>query len=107
MPQSRTRRQQMSDPERFSPRPRAARSRRDPGRDGRRIGQRKEGADLPRDQFEEQPVRRKQPAIANNGDLEGGHLNHTGPVFPADDWGDIIPPYPYVDADGKPQTFPG
>jgi len=47
------------------------------------------------------------PAIANNGDLNGGHLNHTGPVFPADDWGDIIPPYPYEDAGGKPQTFPG
>src|SRR6476659_3620081 len=53
------------------------------------------------------PYVENTPAIANNGDLNGGHLNHTGPVFPADDWGDIIPPYPYVDAGGKPQTFPG
>ena len=47
------------------------------------------------------------PAIANNGDLKGGHLNHTGPVFPAQGWGDIIPPYDYVDAAGVPQVFPG
>jgi hypothetical protein len=49
----------------------------------------------------------EEPAIANNGDLAGGHLNHTGPVFPADDWGDIIPPYEYVDSDGKTQEFKG
>ena len=53
------------------------------------------------------PYVANEPAIANNGDLHGGHLNHTGPVFPAKDWGDIIPPYDYVDADGKPQVFPG
>ena len=47
------------------------------------------------------------PAIANNGDLAGGHLNHTGPVYPADNWGDIIPPYEYTDSSGKLQTFPG
>ena len=27
--------------------------------------------------------------------------------IPADDWGDIIPPYPYVDKNGEPQIFPG
>jgi hypothetical protein len=48
-----------------------------------------------------------EPAIANNGDLEGGHLNGPGPVFPAKDWGDIIPPYSYVDANGMEQVFPG
>jgi hypothetical protein len=45
--------------------------------------------------------------VGNNGDLSGGHLNHTGPVFPKPDWGDIIPPYSYVDADGAEQIFPG
>jgi uncharacterized protein DUF11/prealbumin domain-containing protein len=49
----------------------------------------------------------QEPAIANNGDLEGGHLDHKGPVFPAVDWGDIIPPYTYVDENGVTQTFPG
>ena len=48
-----------------------------------------------------------EPAIANNGDLQGGHLDHTGPVYPADDWGDIIQPYEYVDSDGKLRMFPG
>ena len=43
------------------------------------------------------PYISNEPAIANNGDLQGGHLNHTGPVFPADDWGDIIPPYTFTD----------
>lgn len=56
---------------------------------------------------ETNPYVEEEPAIANNGDLEGGHLNHTGPVFPAADWGDIIPPYDYVDADGVAQIFPG
>jgi hypothetical protein len=45
--------------------------------------------------------------VGNNGDLSGGHLNHTGPVFPAAGWGDIIPPYTYVDANGVTQIFPG
>ena len=53
------------------------------------------------------PYISNEPAIANNGDLQGGHLNHTGPVFPAADWGDIIPPYSYVDANGDTQVFPG
>lgn len=46
-------------------------------------------------------------AIANNGDLQGGHLNHKGPVYPTAGWGDIIPPYEYVDAQGQTQAFPG
>jgi Domain of unknown function DUF11 len=53
------------------------------------------------------PYVSEDPAIGDNGDLQGGHLNHTGPVFPADNWGDIIPPYDYIDQDGKLQTFPG
>ena len=56
---------------------------------------------------ESNPYMSNEPAIANNGDLQGGHLNHTGPVYPADDWGDIIPPYEYVDENGQTQTFPG
>jgi uncharacterized repeat protein (TIGR01451 family) len=53
------------------------------------------------------PYTVQEPEIANNGDLSGGHLNHTGPIFPADDWGDIIPPYEYVDQSGETQVFPG
>ena len=53
------------------------------------------------------PYVSNEPAIANNGDLQGGHLDHKGPVFPANDWGDIIPPYTYTDASGKEQVFPG
>ncbi|HEX4525442.1 MAG TPA: hypothetical protein VH108_01720 [Gaiellaceae bacterium] len=53
------------------------------------------------------PYVSEEPAIANNGDLSGGHLNHTGPVFPGADWGDIIPPYSYVDDNGVTQIFPG
>ena len=53
------------------------------------------------------PYVSNEPAVANNGDLKGGHLDHTGPVYPAHDWGDIIPPYEYVDENGKLQVFPG
>jgi uncharacterized repeat protein (TIGR01451 family) len=53
------------------------------------------------------PYTSLEPAIGSNGDLQGGHLNHTGPVFPAPNWGDIIPPYQYTDQDGNLQTFPG
>ena len=53
------------------------------------------------------PYVSNSPAIANNGDLHGGHLNHKGPVFPEANWGDIIPPYTYVDANGDTETFPG
>ena len=53
------------------------------------------------------PYTSNEPAIGNNGDLNGGHLEHTGPVYPAKDWGDIIPPYPYIDEKGQPQTFVG
>ena len=48
-----------------------------------------------------------EPAIANNGDLKGGHLNHTGPVYPAPKWGDIIPAYSYLDENDVVQVFPG
>lgn len=53
------------------------------------------------------PYNSLEPAIANNGDLNGGHLGHTGPVYPAANWGDIIPPYTYLDSNGNVQTFPG
>lgn len=39
------------------------------------------------------PYTQESPNIQNDGSLSGGHLNHTGPVFPASNWGDIIPPY--------------
>jgi uncharacterized repeat protein (TIGR01451 family) len=44
------------------------------------------------------PYVANSPSIENNGDLQGGHLNHPN---------DIIPPYDYVDSDGSLQTFPG
>jgi hypothetical protein len=53
------------------------------------------------------PYVSNEPAIGNNGDLHGGHLNHTGPMYPAGGWGDIIPPYPYLDGDGNVQMFSG
>jgi hypothetical protein len=60
---------------------------------------------------EDNPYSVVEPAIANNGDLKGGHLDHTGPIFPDKGpdgkWGDIIPPYTYVDSSGVTQTFPG
>jgi hypothetical protein len=60
---------------------------------------------------ESNPYNSQDVAIANDGDLQGGHLDHTGPIFPATGpdgkWGDIIPPYTYVDQDGQTQTFPG
>ena len=56
---------------------------------------------------ESNPYVSEEPAIGNNGDLNGGHLNHTGPVYPADGWGDIIPPYEYLDEKGQTKTFPG
>ena len=56
---------------------------------------------------ETNPYVSEEPAVANNGDLQGGHLDHDGPIFPTPDWGDIIPPYTYTDEDGATQTFPG
>ena len=53
------------------------------------------------------PYVSEEPAIANNGDLHGGHLDHTGPVYPASGWGDIIPSYEYVDGEGDLQHFSG
>src|SRR4051794_33943920 len=56
---------------------------------------------------ETNPYVSEHPAIENNGDLKGGHLDHTGPVFPAPKWGDIIPPYTYIDASGNEAVFQG
>jgi hypothetical protein len=53
------------------------------------------------------PYLSEEPAMGDNGDLQGGHLEHRGPLFPAADWGDIIPPYTYIDANGVEQVFPG
>jgi len=47
---------------------------------------------------ESNPFVENEPAIGNNGDLNGGHLDH-------DD--DIIPPYTYVDKNGDTQAYPG
>lgn len=43
---------------------------------------------------------------ARSGDVQG-HDGHEGGVYPADPWGDIIPPFEYVDQAGAPQTYPG
>ncbi len=56
---------------------------------------------------ESNPYVSNEPAIGNNGDLNGGHLNDTGPVFPANDGGTSSRRTTYVDEDGKTQTFPG
>jgi hypothetical protein len=59
---------------------------------------------------ETNPYVSQNPSIANNGDLSGGHLNHQGPIFTPGGpkpWGDIIPPYDYVDPSGVTHTFPG
>lgn len=48
------------------------------------------------------PYNQISPNIQNNGDLQGGHLGHTGGVYPEDDWGDIIPPYVFIGG-----TYPG
>jgi hypothetical protein len=56
---------------------------------------------------ETNPYRSEEFAIESNGDLKGGHLGHTGPVFPAAGWGDIIPPYDYVDTSGATQVSLG
>jgi len=39
------------------------------------------------------PYNSISPNIKNDGSLTGGHLNHTGPVYPGTGWGDIIPAY--------------
>jgi hypothetical protein len=36
-----------------------------------------------------------------------GHAEHTGPVFPAEDWGDIIPPFLYTNDSGGTSQYPG
>ena len=58
------------------------------------------------------PYVENQPAIENNGDLNGGHLDHVGngpyPGYPEQkDWGDIIPPFDYIDENGKPAVSEG
>lgn len=51
--------------------------------------------------------------IASAGYLQGGHDGHTGPIRVSGDqaahinWGDIIPPYTYVRADGTTFTYAG
>ncbi len=43
------------------------------------------------------PYVENSPDIQNDGSLTGGHLDHTGPLFPSADWGDIIPSYTHGD----------
>jgi hypothetical protein len=53
------------------------------------------------------------PDIASAGYLQGGHDGHTRPIWVSGDqsahqkWGDIIPPYQYVRADGTVFVFAG
>jgi hypothetical protein len=35
------------------------------------------------------------------------HGDHTGPVYPGEDWGDIIPPFSYTNSSGGTSTYPG
>jgi hypothetical protein len=37
----------------------------------------------------------------------GGHGHHAGPVYPAEGWGDIIPPFIYTDSQGLFVLYPG
>ena len=48
------------------------------------------------------------PAIENNGDLKGGHLDEDEPPYPGNGkkWGDIIPPFEYTE-NGVQKVFPG
>jgi hypothetical protein len=45
--------------------------------------------------------------IDNKDGTINGHETHTGPVFPAPNWGDIIPPYTWTDRDGVKHAFDG
>jgi uncharacterized repeat protein (TIGR01451 family) len=56
---------------------------------------------------EDSPYVELTPTIEENGTLADGHLDHAGSVFPHANWGDIVPPYVYVDQAGQLQTYPG
>ena len=51
------------------------------------------GPHLPRDELGEQPVRVERAGDREQRRPERRAPEPHGPVFPADDWGDIIPPY--------------
>lgn len=42
------------------------------------------------------PYVTESPNVQNDGSLTGGHLNHTGPLYPTANWGDIIPAYDWL-----------
>ena len=78
------------------------------------MAEREAGSDLPRDELRERTrTSSEHPAIENNGDLKGGHLGHGGNgPYPGTtrtkkDWGDIIPPFDYIDENGKPAVSKG
>jgi hypothetical protein len=35
-----------------------------------------------------------------------GHGSHTGPIYPEDGWGDIIPPFDYNNDQGGTSHYP-
>lgn len=51
----------------------------------------------------DKPYTQVDAKVLPDGTLDGGHLTHTGPIFPEAGWGDIIPPY----VDGKGQAHAG
>ena len=66
-----------------------------------------EGPDLPRDELGDQSLRLRGARDRQQRRPERRPPEPHGPRVPADGWGDIIPPYEYLDKDGKLQTFQG
>ena len=67
--------------------------------------EREEGHDLPCDELREHPVRRESP-----GDRQQRRPQRRPPGpqgVPVGGWGDIIPPYTYIDENGELETLPG
>ncbi len=46
-------------------------------------------------------------AIVKPNGTPKGHGEHTGPVYPEQDWGDIIPSFPYTNDHGGTSIYPG
>ena len=77
---------------------------------------RRQGRDLPPHGLLPQPVPRHRAELdsilgSNNGQ-DGHYEEHQGPIFYPDipkhtEWGDIIPPFSYLDDEDEVQSFPG